>query len=324
MTVSFGKKWTLGSEICRRRFSAEIATSIKALRQSSIANAFSARAINANLARASESAAILSDWPGVVRLIQMAAAVHTFDFDRFETLVEFSDVQAEFVNPQHIADRLSDGDRLVVSGRQGVLRCAALDVSRIDFGHLDEHARGSDAIAGGMVHRQDEDDLILVDGDRRRAEGRLAHRIERLARLVGEELFHARPAVGGLELLEIDAHHLRERASFGHSLRRKVGCEAHAQRVMPALHLEDRFLERIERGFLAKAHGERDDRGHVPVVAGKRQIREAALRARERERGSRNGLAERFRRDGQNGRFRCRRPGLGFSHEEPSLLHGKE
>jgi hypothetical protein len=97
--------------------------------ETSIANAFPARAINANLARASESAAILSDWPGVVRLIQMAAAVHTFDFDRFETLVEFSDVQAEFVDPQHIADRLSDGDRLVVSGRQGVLRCAALDAA---------------------------------------------------------------------------------------------------------------------------------------------------------------------------------------------------
>ncbi len=97
--------------------------------ETSIANAFSARAINANLARASESAAILSDWPGVVRLIQMAAAVHTFDFDRFETLVDFSDVQAEFVDPQQIADRLSDGDRLVVSGRQGVLRCAALDAA---------------------------------------------------------------------------------------------------------------------------------------------------------------------------------------------------
>ncbi|RFA06548.1 hypothetical protein B7R54_19490 [Subtercola boreus] len=97
--------------------------------ESSIANAFPARSINANLARASESAAIRSDWPGVVRLIQMAAAVHTFDLDRFETLVEFSDVQAGFVDPQHIADRLSDGDRLVVSGRQGVLRCAALDAA---------------------------------------------------------------------------------------------------------------------------------------------------------------------------------------------------
>lgn len=97
--------------------------------QAATANSFSARAISANLALASESAAILGDWPGIVRLIQMAGAAQTFDFDRFETVVEFTDVQASFVAPQDIADRLSDGDRLVVTGRQGVLRCAALDAA---------------------------------------------------------------------------------------------------------------------------------------------------------------------------------------------------
>jgi hypothetical protein len=122
-------RWLLPTLAEQERHDELVALIDDAFVETSIANAFSARAINANLARASESAAILSDWPGVVRLIQMAAAVHTFDFDRFETLVEFSDVQAGFVDPQHIADRLSDGDRLVVSGRQGVLRCAALDAA---------------------------------------------------------------------------------------------------------------------------------------------------------------------------------------------------
>src|SRR5690606_1554917 len=82
--------------------------------ETAIANAFPVRGIVANLARASESAAILADWPGAVRLIQMANAAHTFDFDRFEMLVDFTDVQASFVDPQQIANRLSDGDRLVV------------------------------------------------------------------------------------------------------------------------------------------------------------------------------------------------------------------
>lgn len=122
-------RWLLPTLAEQERHDELVALIDDAFVETSIANAFPARAINANLARASESAAILSDWPGVVRLIQMAAAVHTFDFDRFETLVEFSDVQAGFVDPQHIADRLSDGDRLVVSGRQGVLRCAALDAA---------------------------------------------------------------------------------------------------------------------------------------------------------------------------------------------------
>lgn len=97
--------------------------------ETAIANAFSLRGITANLACASESAAVLADWPGVIRLVQMANAAHTFDFDCFETLVEFTDVLTNFIKPQLIADRLVDGERLVVTGRQGVLRCAALDAA---------------------------------------------------------------------------------------------------------------------------------------------------------------------------------------------------
>ncbi|MDN4597580.1 ATP-binding protein [Leifsonia virtsii] len=122
-------RWLLPTLAEQERHDELVALIDDAFVETSIANAFSARAINANLARASESAAILMDWPGLVRLIQMAAAVNTYDFDRFETLVDFSDVQAAFIDPQHIADRLSDGDRLVVSGRQGLLRCAALDAA---------------------------------------------------------------------------------------------------------------------------------------------------------------------------------------------------
>lgn len=122
-------RWLIGTLAEQDRHAELVALIGDDFVETAIANAFPVRGITANLARASESAAILSDWPGLVRLIQMAGAAHTFDFDRFETLVDFTDVQASFVDPQQIADRLSDGDRLVVTGRQAVLRCAALDAA---------------------------------------------------------------------------------------------------------------------------------------------------------------------------------------------------
>lgn len=97
--------------------------------EAAIARAFPVRWIVANLEQASESAALLADWPQAVRLIQMANAAHMFDSDRFELLVDFTDVQANFVDAQQIADRLLEGERLLVTGRQGVLRCAALDAA---------------------------------------------------------------------------------------------------------------------------------------------------------------------------------------------------
>lgn len=97
--------------------------------EAAIARAFPVRWVLVNLEQAAESAALLADWPQAVRLIQMANSAHMFDFDRFELLVDFTDVQTNFVSAQQIANRLLEGDRLLVTGRQGVLRCAAVDAA---------------------------------------------------------------------------------------------------------------------------------------------------------------------------------------------------
>lgn len=89
--------------------------------------AFSPRLILSNIARATASASTSGNWPAAARLVQIANSAHMFAFERLELLVEFTDVQCAFLHPQRMADRLLDDEHLTMTGREGLLRCAAVD-----------------------------------------------------------------------------------------------------------------------------------------------------------------------------------------------------
>ncbi|WP_133163893.1 hypothetical protein [Cryobacterium zongtaii] len=90
-------------------------------------SSFAPRLILDNIAQGAESAAIAGDWPSTARLIQMANSAHIYALERFEVMVDFADVQGRFVEPQTLADRMLDDGRLIMSGREGLLRSSAID-----------------------------------------------------------------------------------------------------------------------------------------------------------------------------------------------------
>lgn len=90
-------------------------------------NSFAPRLILGNIALGAASAATVGDWPSAARLIQIANSAHMYAFERFDLMVDFTDVQGRYVDPQTLADRMLDDGRLIMSGREGLLRSAAID-----------------------------------------------------------------------------------------------------------------------------------------------------------------------------------------------------
>lgn len=95
--------------------------------EQALMGSFAPRLILDNIAQGAESAAATGDWPSTVRLVQMANSAHMFAFERFELMVAYTDVQGRYVDPQILADRMLDDDKLVLSGREGLLRSSAID-----------------------------------------------------------------------------------------------------------------------------------------------------------------------------------------------------
>ncbi|MEV7827077.1 AAA family ATPase [Microbacterium enclense] len=93
----------------------------------SIGGGHPSRTIVRNLATAAESAVLTSDFAVAVRCLQLANAVHRFQHEQFESLVEFADVYSAFVGADAIGASLLDDDQTVMSGRDGLLLCSAID-----------------------------------------------------------------------------------------------------------------------------------------------------------------------------------------------------
>lgn len=93
-----------------------------------VAGGFPASAINRNLATAVGAAARVRQWPLVVRYVELSRAAESYQTERFDsTLLAFADVPAALLGADTMAARLLDEDRLVMSAREGLQMCAALD-----------------------------------------------------------------------------------------------------------------------------------------------------------------------------------------------------
>jgi hypothetical protein len=93
-----------------------------------VAAGFPSSVILSNLATAIRSAARLCDWPAIVRYVEMSRGVHSFQRERFDSLlVSFADVPASLLGADILAARLVDDDRLVMQAREGLQMCAAVD-----------------------------------------------------------------------------------------------------------------------------------------------------------------------------------------------------
>ncbi len=93
-----------------------------------VAAGFPASGIESNLSTAIGSAARLSDWPAVVRYVELSRAADSYQDERFDsTLVAFADVPASLLGADTLAARLTDDDRLVMPSRAGLQMCAAVD-----------------------------------------------------------------------------------------------------------------------------------------------------------------------------------------------------
>lgn len=93
-----------------------------------VAAGFPSSAILANLATAIRAAARLDDWPAIVRYVEMSRGVHSFQRERFDSLlVSFADVPASLLGADILAARLVDDDHLVMQAREGLQMCAAVD-----------------------------------------------------------------------------------------------------------------------------------------------------------------------------------------------------
>jgi len=89
---------------------------------------FPSSGIVANLATAIGSAAHLGNWPKVVGYVELARAAETLQNERFDsTMVSFADVQAAVLSADTVANRLIDGEQLVMPARAGLQMCAAVD-----------------------------------------------------------------------------------------------------------------------------------------------------------------------------------------------------
>jgi AAA ATPase-like protein len=93
-----------------------------------VAAGFPSSGIVANLATAIGSAAHLGKWPAVLAYVELARAAETLQNERFDsTMVSFADVQAAILSADTVANRLIDGERLVMPARAGLQMCAAVD-----------------------------------------------------------------------------------------------------------------------------------------------------------------------------------------------------
>jgi hypothetical protein len=93
-----------------------------------VAAGFPSSAILSNLATAIRSAARLGDWPAIVRYVEMSRGVHSFQRERFDSLlVSFADVPASLLGSDILAARLVDDDHLTMQAREGLQMCAAVD-----------------------------------------------------------------------------------------------------------------------------------------------------------------------------------------------------
>lgn len=94
----------------------------------SIAAAFPASAVIANLGCAIRAAATARHWSVVARYVELARAAEAFQDERYDSvLVEFADVYMGLLGAQVVADRMLDEGRRVIPARAGIQMCAAID-----------------------------------------------------------------------------------------------------------------------------------------------------------------------------------------------------
>lgn len=94
----------------------------------SVGAGFPSSVILLNLATAIRSAARLADWPAIVRYVEMSRGVHSFQRERFDSLmVSFADVPASLLGTDTLAVRLVNDGHLVMQAREGIQMCAAVD-----------------------------------------------------------------------------------------------------------------------------------------------------------------------------------------------------
>lgn len=94
----------------------------------SVAAGFPTTSILNNLAVAVESASIKSDWPAIVRFIELARGASTYEYERLETvMVDFADVLIAVLGGEELTRRLLFEGQPVVPSRSGLQICAALD-----------------------------------------------------------------------------------------------------------------------------------------------------------------------------------------------------
>ncbi|MXZ78427.1 MAG: ATP-binding protein [Acidimicrobiia bacterium] len=93
-----------------------------------VASGFPASGIIANLATAIRCAARLGQWPLVVRYVEMSRAAESYEAERLSSiLVEFADVPVTLLGASVVAERLLHDGHMVMTARDGIQMCAALD-----------------------------------------------------------------------------------------------------------------------------------------------------------------------------------------------------
>ncbi len=124
---------------------------------SAVANGFPASAIKENLSTAIGSAALLGEWPMIIRCVELSRAADSYQSERFDsTLVSFADVPSKVVGVDTVASRLLDEERLVMPARAGLQMCAAVDRLGANapwraymLGHLKESKHDNTAYGDG-------------------------------------------------------------------------------------------------------------------------------------------------------------------------------
>ena len=94
----------------------------------SIARGFPASAVVDNLVVAVSSAARTSNWPAIVRYVEMSRSAETYQAERFESaIVGYADVVGELLGASTVADRLLHDGRPSMVARHGIQMCAQVD-----------------------------------------------------------------------------------------------------------------------------------------------------------------------------------------------------
>jgi len=93
----------------------------------SIGAGHQSRTILRNLQIAAECAVLDKRFDVASRCLQLSNAVHRFQGDQFGSLVEYADLYTHFVGTEEVAASLLEDEQIVLSGRDGLLICAAID-----------------------------------------------------------------------------------------------------------------------------------------------------------------------------------------------------